>query len=66
MGYVVTEYNQPRLIGVGVLTLSLGSLTMALPHFLTNEYKPRDLPPPVCHIDTGMIFNLTSLIALFQ
>lgn len=48
MGYFGTRYNQPRLLAAGLLTLSVGSLCMALPHFMAGEYKAADLPPAVC------------------
>ena len=57
MGYFGTRYNQPRLLAAGLLTLSVGSLCMALPHFMAGEYKAADLPPAVCLNQHGKLTN---------
>ena len=39
ISYYGGNRNKPKLIGIGILTLGIGSFVFSLPHFLAGEYS---------------------------
>ena len=39
VSYYGGRRNKPKLIGLGIFTLGIGSFVFALPHFLADEYS---------------------------
>ena len=53
VGFVASRYNQPRMLGWGVIGLVLASVIMVMPHLLVGRYQPKYYPPAVCMDERG-------------
>ncbi|KAL6459878.1 hypothetical protein MHYP_G00316370 [Metynnis hypsauchen] len=57
VSYFGAKFHRPRIIGAGVLLMAMGTLLMALPHFLMGRYVYESVASPVNDADN---FTVTS------
>ncbi|XP_066525634.1 solute carrier organic anion transporter family member 1C1-like [Hoplias malabaricus] len=57
VSYFGAKFHRPKIIGAGVLLMAMGTLLMALPHFLMGRYKYETI---VTNVNDAENFTMTS------
>ena len=65
ISYYGGNRNKPKLIGIGILTLGIGSFVFSLPHFLAGEYSYGNTGMYVRFV-TFFLFHLSYFTFLFS
>ncbi|XP_036433228.1 solute carrier organic anion transporter family member 1C1-like [Colossoma macropomum] len=55
VSYFGAKFHRPRIIGAGVLLMAMGTLLMALPHFLMGQYEYGTVAFPVNDADNFIV-----------